>query len=267
MLTRYFFHIAYNGKNYHGWQRQPNVRSVQEVIESRLAEVLRRPSITIVGCGRTDAGVHASQFFFHTDLNVSLNEDLLFVLNKRLPDDISVFDIIKLEDKIHARFDAKERIYDYFIHTSKNPFRKDVSALYDDKVLNLSEMNAAVNLLTKYEDYRAFCKQPDLHNTTICKVHTAKLFSKVNGNELRFHIASNRFLRGQIRIIAQKLLDIGTGKFSVSEFEDCLASKNRPELIKPAHPEGLFLSKVSYPSLNLPSPCSFLSLDDSWQEF
>ncbi|MDC0231065.1 tRNA pseudouridine(38-40) synthase TruA [Aureispira] len=265
-MTRFFFHIAYNGKKYHGWQRQPNVRSVQEVIETQLAEVLKMPAITIVGCGRTDAKVHASQFFFHTDLAFPIKDDLLYILNKRLPDDISVFDIIEMKGKPHARFDAIERVYDYFIHTFKDPFYKDVSSIYTDEKLNLQKMKDAVMLLPLYENYGAFCKQPDLHNTTICKISSAKLFSADNGQKLRFRIASNRFLRGQVRIIVQKLLDIGSGKFSIDEFEDCLRTQRRSKLIKPAHPEGLFLSKVSYPFLSLSQKGAFVSLANSWQE-
>ena len=265
-MTRFFFHIAYNGKNYHGWQRQVNVRSVQEVIETLLAEVLKMPTITIVGCGRTDARVHASQYFFHTDLSFPLKEDILYILNKRLPDDISVFDIIEMEGKPHARFNATERVYDYFIHTFKDPFYKDISSIYTDEKLNFQKMKDAISLLPKYEDYRAFCKQPDLHNTTFCKISSAKLLFADNGKKLRFRISSNRFLRGQVRIIVQKILDIGSGKFSIHEFEECLITQRRAKLIKPAHPEGLFLSKVSYPFLSLPQKGAFVSLANSWQE-
>jgi tRNA pseudouridine38-40 synthase len=268
-MTRYFFHIAYNGCHYHGWQRQPKVRSVQEVIEHKLAEVLKMPSITIIGCGRTDAGVHASQFFFHTDLakmEEAQRVHLCYVLNKRLPPDISIFEIIEMEEKPHARFGATERVYDYFIHTTKDPFIKDTSSIYTDKDLDLVKMSKAVALLEKYDDYKAFCKQPDLHNTTICKVRSARLFSANNGTQLRFQIAANRFLRGQIRIIVQKLLDIGTGKFTIEEFEECLLTTNRPQLIKPAHPQGLFLSKINFPFLNLPTKPTFALPDDYWQE-
>lgn len=265
LLTRYFFHIAYNGTHYRGWQRQPNVRSIQEVIETQLAAVLKLPSITIIGCGRTDAGVHASQFFFHTDLSVPIQENLRFVLNKTLPPAIAIFDIIACAPNLHARFSAQERTYDYFIHTEKDPFIDQTSSLYIDQNLDLVAMKKAVDLLPQYEDYAGFCKQPDLHNTTICKVSKATLFQSKDKKKLRFQLVANRFLRGQIRIIVQKLLEIGIGKFSLEAFEACLIKKERPELIRPAHPQGLFLSKICYPDLELPNKATFSLVSEAWQ--
>lgn len=265
-LTRYFFHIAYSGSNYRGWQRQPDVLSVQEVLETQLALVLKLPSVTIIGCGRTDAGVHSSQFFFHTDLVAPLRENLKFILNKTLPSAISIFDIIPTVHNLHARFDAQERTYDYFIHLDKDPFIDQMSSLYVDKELDLAAMKKAVAFLPQYNDYAGFCKQPDLHNTTICRVSKAALFQTKDRRKLRFQIVANRFLRGQIRILVQKLLEIGDGRFSVEAFEACLIHKKRPELIPPAHPQGLFLSKVCYPGLELPNKATFTLLEDSWEE-
>ena len=265
-FTRYFFHIAYSGSNYRGYQRQPDVLSVQEVLETQLAHVLKVPSVTIIGCGRTDAGVHASQFFFHTDLEGPLRDNLKFILNKTLPPAISIFDIIPTAPNLHARFDAQERTYDYFIHLDKDPFIDQMSSLYVDKVLDLDLMKKAVALLPQYDDYAGFCKQPDLHNTTICRVSKATLFQTKDKRKLRFQIVANRFLRGQIRILVQKLLEIGLDRFSVEEFEACLIQKKRPELIPPAHPQGLFLSKVCYPGLELPNKATFTLLEEAWEE-
>lgn len=264
-MIRYFFHIAYNGTHYRGWQRQPDVRSIQEVIETQLAAVLKLPSITIIGCGRTDAGVHASQYFFHTDLTEPIRENLKFVLNKTLPSGIAIFDIIETAPNLHARFSAQERTYDYFMHTHKDPFIDQISSLYIDHHLDLQKMQQAVNLLPQYKDYAGFCKQPDLHNTTICDVRSAQLFQTRDQQKLRFQIVANRFLRGQIRIIVQKLLEIGVGKFSVEAFETCLINKKRPPLIRPAHPQGLFLSKIYYPDLDLPNKSSFTLPEDAWE--
>jgi tRNA pseudouridine38-40 synthase len=115
---RYFVHIGYKGSNYFGWQRQPDKLSVQEIIEEKLAKIFKKP-IIIYGCGRTDAGVHASQYFFHMDMEKSWNFDLFFRLNRILPDDIALFDIIPVDGEPHARFDAIQRSYDFFIHTYK----------------------------------------------------------------------------------------------------------------------------------------------------
>lgn len=265
-MIRYFFHIAYNGTTFRGWQRQPNVRSVQEVLENQLAKALRLSSITIVGCGRTDAGVHASQYFFHIDVATTLPDNFRFILNKILPPSIAIFDIVAVDVNLHARFAAQERVYDYFIHTQKDPFIHEVSSLYVEDNLDIHAMNQAVALLPLYNDYKAFCKQPDLHNTTTCTVHSATLSQTFDGKKLRFQISANRFLRGQIRIIVQKLLEIGRGKFSLEAFEYCLKQQERPLSIRPAHPQGLFLSKVRYPNLNIPNKATFTLPDVHWQE-
>lgn len=263
---RYFFHIGYNGHTYSGWQRQPKVNSVQEVIEDKLSQIFKTP-IAINGCGRTDSGVHASQFFFHTDIEQAWDFDLVFRLNKALPHNIAIFDIIPMEGKPHARFDAVQRRYDYYINTYKNPFLNQLSSYYSFDHLNLDDMKKAVALLPKYKDYRAFCTSPDKNEHTICNVMDARLFTTANGDHYRFHIASNRFLGKMIRIITGTLLKIGTGHMSVDEFEYLLQSKETPKMLAIAHPTGLYLSKVTYPYLNLPLRTEFAGLQQKdWIE-
>ncbi len=255
-IQRYFFHIAYHGLNYHGWQRQPNALSIQEVIEAALKKILKTPT-SVNGCGRTDAGVHASQYFFHSDLEESALEGLLFKLNRALPADISVFSILPVHDRANARFDAIQRSYDYFIHRRKDPFLQAGSALYADMDLDLSAMKAAVDLLPQYEDYYAFCKSPASFKHTICRVSAAHLWVDSSGDRIRFQISANRFLTGMIRIIVGRLLEIGTGRMSVSAFEGHLRDKKTPRIITGAHPQGLYLSKVVYPYLDLPQETVF----------
>jgi tRNA pseudouridine38-40 synthase len=249
---RYFFHIGYNGFKYRGWQKLPQITSVQFIVETLLSQVLKT-KLTIVGCGRTDAQVHASQFFFHVDIPEAWDYDLLFRLNKNLPEDIAIFDIIPMEGLPHARLDAVERTYNYFIHTYKDPFLSTISSLYLYKHLNLDEMKRAVLLLPKYTDYRAYCKTASVQRTTHCKVQSANLYVDESGDKIRFEISAGRFLRGMIRIIVQKLLLIGRGELSVDEFESHLISKETPKVIRAAHPQGLYLSKVKYPFLEIPS--------------
>jgi tRNA pseudouridine38-40 synthase len=253
---RYFFHIGFNGFNYKGWQKLPNIVSVQGLIEASLSQILKAP-VNIVGCGRTDAQVHASQFFFHTDVEKEWDFDLLFRLNKTLPHDIAVFDIILMTGLPHARFDAIQRTYDYFLHTSKDPFLSNTSSLFEDRNLDLEKMRRAVSILPNYNDFRAFCKSPDKQEHTICNVTSAKLFTNKSGDKIRFSISSNRFLKGMIRIITGKLLEIGAGVFSVEEFEHHLNTREIPQNIIPAPPWGLYLSKVTYPYLNIAPGTTF----------
>lgn len=265
---RYFFHIGYCGTNYHGWQKQVKAISVQAIIENTLSKIIKSP-VTIYGCGRTDTGVHASQYFFHADIKDKWDFDLLYRLNKSLPLDIAVFDIIPIEGCLHARFDATKRTYDYFIHTYKDPFLQNVSSLYLKTNLDLHKMKAAVALLSKYDDFRALCKSPDHHKNTICKVSSANLFYDTSGDRIRFQISSNRFLGSMIRIIVKKLLDIGNGELSVDEFESYLITKECAAKSKSAFPQGLYLSKVTYPFLDLEPRTQFSNIlqhhVDVWQ--
>lgn len=253
---RYFFHIGYNGHTYNGWQRNVKAHSVQEAIETKLNAILKQET-PINGCGRTDTSVHASQYFFHADIDVPLGDDFLFILNKNLPHNISVFDIIPMQGKQHARFDAVQRKYDYYWHTYKNPFLGQLSSYYPVKDINLAEMKKAVALLPQYKDYRAFCTSPDKNEHTICNVMEAKLFCSANQEHFRFHIASNRFLSKMIRILTGNLLKIGRNELSVAQFEHQLATLEIPNKFEIAMPTGLYLSKVTYPYLNLPTKSDF----------
>ncbi len=250
---RYFFHIGYNGFNYRGWQRLPQTdgRNVQGIIETQLSKIFKC-DLAIVGCGRTDARVHAGQFFFHLDLEKSWDFDLIFRLNKCLPSDISIFDIIPVQETAHARFDAFERTYNYFIHTRKDPYLANVSSLYIEKDLRLHEMKKAVALLPMYKDYRIFSKTVPSDRSTICKVTQAELFVNNGGDNIRFEISSNRFLNGMIRIIVNKLMLIGRGKMGADEFENNLRSNEANVVNKSAYPQGLHLTHVKYPFLQLP---------------
>jgi tRNA pseudouridine38-40 synthase len=256
---RYFFHIAFQGHHYRGWQRQAKALNVQQVVEETLSQILKVPVFT-TGCGRTDAQVHASQFFFHADIEKKWNFDLLFRINKALPKDIAVFDIFQVEANHHARFDAIERTYDYFFHTYKDPFLNGMSALYAEKNLDVQKMRQAVSLLPLYHDYRALCKTPDKKRTTICKISSATLLTDSAGDFFRFQISADRFLGKMIRIIVAKLLLIGKNELGVAEFESYLISRKTPDVLAPAHPQGLYLSKVRYPFLDAPARTDFSTI-------
>lgn len=210
-----------------------------------------------MGCGRTDTQVHASQYFFHLEVLKPWNFDLLYRLNRLLPPDIAVFEIIPVEDNQHARFDAMQRTYNYFLHTYKDPFLSGNSALYVEPNLRLDEMNKAVQILTKYNDFRAFCRTPDSYKHTICNLSSATLFTDAKGDRIRFQISANRFLAHMVRLIMGSLLDIGRGKWRVEDFENCFVTHSLPGFIKPAYPQGLYLSKVQYRYLNIPARTTF----------
>lgn len=256
---KYFLNIGYDGSGYSGWQYQPNVLSIQEEIEKALTAIFKE-KIIVYGCGRTDAGVHASQYILHVDINEPFDFDLKFRLNKNLPEQIAVYDILEMPENSHARYDAISRTYDYFIHLYEDPVLHRYSSFYELSDLDLDGMNKAVDLLTKYTDFRSICKQPDLHNHTHCEVTHAKLYVSEDQKRLRFTITANRFLRGMIRLIVFFLLKIGQREMSVEDFEHILANKLYVDNKIPAFPNGLYLSKVEYPYLKLDSPTNICGL-------
>lgn len=249
---RYFLHIGYDGSSYRGWQFQVNQKNtLQETIEKKL-EILFKEKVTVYGCGRTDAGVHASQYFIHINLNATPPFDLKYVLNKHLPTDIVVFDVIPVANNQHCRYDATARTYDYFVHFQPDPMLWKYSTLYENNALDFEAMQKAAETLANYKDFRAFCKQPDTHNNTLCTVTFAKLYVNSDQSRMRFCITANRFLKGMIRIIVGAILRVGNGEMSLEEFEQRLIEPVENKSKKPALPNGLYLSKIIYPYLNLP---------------
>ena len=183
-----------------------------------------------------------------------------------LPTDIAIFDIFPVHDAAHARFDATQRTYNYFIHTRKDPFLQLSSSWYPEENLDLQQIKSAVDLLPRYEDYYAFCKSPDSFDNTKCRVSSAQLWQDPKGERIRFQISANRFLTGMVRIIVGRLLEVGRGNMSVDAFEHYLRDKQVPPSIKRAYPQGLYLSKIVYPYLELPQRVEFAALfQDNWE--
>ena len=260
---RYFLHIAYKGKDYKGWQRQTADISIQQVIEEKLQLMLgRKQRVVICGCGRTDAGVHADQYFFHVDIDEILDYDPVFRLNKMLPDDIAVFDFIPVAENAHTQYDATKRTYNYFIHFYKEPFLNESSTLYLEEALDLQKMRQALEVLTRYGDFRALCKSPDKVNHTRCNISSTQLFLHETGTRIRLEITSNRFLRGMIRLIVYNVLKVGQGKMSLEDWEAFIAKNENPSYKKLAPPQGLFLSKIEYPYLKIAQKKAYVG----WKE-
>ncbi len=243
---RYFIEFAYNGKNYHGFQTQPNASSVQETLTKAL-QLLVDNSIEIIGAGRTDAGVHAKQMYAHFDVEKQLEATFwIQKLNSFLPKDIAVFNLFEVSKDAHARFDAVSRTYHYKIHTFKNPFLEDTSWYYYQK-LNLQKMNEACKILFQYVDFECFSKVHTDVNTFNCEIKQA--FWTEKDNQLQFTIEADRFLRNMVRAIVGTMVNIGIGKTSVEDLEAIIKSKNRSKagFSVPAH--GLALVEIKYPYL------------------
>lgn len=246
MWKRYFLHISYDGTNYHGWQRQLNGHSVQEEIESALRKLLRQERVVSVGCGRTDAGVHAREFFLHFNAEKPIDkpEEIFFKLNLMLPKDIGVYRLWQVDYLAHARFDANERSYEYHIHQKRDPFAQRFSTFYPWP-LDVAKMNAAALLLLRYKDFAAFCKSGGGQKTTLCDVRHAQWV--VDGSKLVFHITADRFLRNMVRAIVGTLVDVGRGRISVEQFVSIIESGKRPKAGESVPAQGLHLTRICYP--------------------
>tara|TARA_Y100000991_G_C21970265_1_gene349040 strand:+ start:66 stop:812 length:747 start_codon:yes stop_codon:yes gene_type:complete len=243
-MKRYFIEIMYNGANYHGWQIQPNSKTVQEKLEESISIILRQ-KINVVGAGRTDAGVHAKQFFAHFDYDSSLiNNNLIFRLNSILPNDICVKSITNVKFSAHSRFDATSRTYEYIINQSKNPFLTK-SAYYLNKQLNLKDMCKATNFLFDFSDFTSFSKLHTQTKTNNCKIKNA--YWKQNDDTIVFTIEADRFLRNMVRAIVGTLIDVGINKITVNDFIEIIKFKDRSRAGKSVPPHGLYLTKVCYP--------------------
>lgn len=256
---KYFLHIGYNGTEYSGWQWQPNVETVQGVLEAKLKAIFKT-DIKTIGCGRTDAGVHASQYVLHIVVKKDFDFDLKFRLNKHLPSDISVYDVIEVKEKQHARFDANKRTYDYFIHLYNDPILSKYSSFYELENLDFEAMKTAVELLPSFTDFKMVCKQPDLYEHTICNISFAKLYVNESKQRLRFTITSNRFLRGMIRYTVFFLLQVGEGTLTIEKFKLIFSGQCDVKTKFLALPQGLYLSKIEYPYLELEAPENMCSL-------
>lgn len=241
---RYFLELSYNGKAYHGWQNQPNAISVQEVIEKAFSTILKE-TINIVGAGRTDAGVHASQMYAHFDFEGDFKEeDLTYKLNSFLPKDIVIQTIFKVTDEAHARFDALSRTYHYRVSTLKNVFDYDYS--YQMHLpLDVDAMNKACEILFEYKDFQCFSKSNTDVKTYNCDIMEA--FWTQNDDELLFIIKANRFLRNMVRAVVGTMINIGLGKLKPEDLHQIIASKDRGKagFSVPAH--GLYLVNIEYP--------------------
>lgn len=253
---RYFIEIAFNGKNYHGWQIQINALSVQEVLNKALSTILRQ-NIETVGCGRTDTGVHAKQLFAHFDLPELNKEDslptdtqfaahsrIISSLNSLLPYDIAVKRIIPVKPDAHARFDATGRSYEYHMHFQKDPFKLGFSWLLRERP-DAELMNQAAKIIMEYQDFSCFSKSNTQTFTNNCQIRRAE-WKQFDGG-LTFHISADRFLRNMVRAIVGTLVQVGRKEIQVEDIRGIIDSKNRSNAGMSVPACGLYLSEVVYP--------------------
>lgn len=243
---RYFLELRYNGAAYCGWQRQPDMPSVQQTLERALATLLRE-EVAVTGAGRTDTGVNASYYVAHFDVATPVTDpaQTLYKLNFLLPGDIAVGSMTPVSDEAHARFSAREREYRYYVEPRKNPFTRGSTWQYYVP-LDVGRMNEAAAMLTQYDDFTAFAKLNSNNKTNICHVRHAAWTVEREG-VIRFTIRADRFLRNMVRALVGTLVDVGRGRYTPEQFRGIVESCDLSRSSGGAPAQGLFLSDVVYP--------------------
>jgi tRNA pseudouridine38-40 synthase len=242
---RFFITLAYNGKNYVGWQNQPNGRSVQQTVEEAISTLLRQ-TVSIVGAGRTDAGVHAQKMVAHFDWYGEAFEIQEFInrMNGFLPKDIAVYRIQAVIADAHARFSATSRSYKYYLTTQKNPFCHECK-LRVFFTPDIEAMNKLCGVLMEYTDFTSFSKLHTDVKTNICRIDEA--YWTQDGADYVFTIRADRFLRNMVRAIVGTLIEAGRGRLGEDGFRKIIEGKNRCLAGHSAPGQALFLHDVAYP--------------------
>ena len=241
---RYFIEISYNGSNFHGWQIQPNAVTVQETIERAFFTLLKK-KIKLIAAGRTDTGVHATQMYAHFDLE---EQDLLLglkvKLNSYLGKDISVKNLYKMNKDAHARFDAMEREYKYFIIQEKDVHNQESKYFFSRK-LDFKLIQSATEIIKKNKNFKSFCKTRTGVTNFECEIFDFQF--EVNEHEIIFTIKANRFLRNMVRSIIGTILDIGLKRTTLKDLNNIIKKSNRIYAGPSAPAHGLFLTGIKYP--------------------
>lgn len=249
MAYRYFIKLAYDGTRFHGWQIQDNALTVQEVI-TKAVRLMWLKDFKMIGCGRTDTGVNASQFYAHFDLEEEKGQaeldDLVFRLNRYLPGDIVIFSIFPVPENLHSRYDAISRTYKYYIHTYKDPFLVDHSWFVHGN-LDIDMMNKAGEVIRGYEDFTSFSKFNEKRKTNLCTITNAEWEKEMH--KLVFTITANRFLHDMVRAIVGTMINIGQHKIDLEDLRQIIESKDRCNAGESVPAKGLFLTSVEYPFL------------------
>jgi tRNA pseudouridine38-40 synthase len=246
-MNRYFVRLAFVGTRFHGWQMQQNAMSIQQQLNKAFSVILKE-DIQLTGCGRTDTGVHAKDFFAHFDFSghISPGEriDLVFRLNRFLPRDIVIIDIFPVQPDAHARFSALSRTYEYHVSRVEDPFVEGFSYyIFGD--LDVELMNKGAELLLSFSDFSSFSKRKTQVKTNICNLYEARWVQ--SGDQLVFTIRANRFLRNMVRAIVGTLLDLGKGSIDIALLQEIILERSRSAAGFSVPACGLFLKRIEYP--------------------
>ena len=254
---RYFVHLAYDGSAYRGWQVQPTGPTVQGRLNAALSRALCE-HVSTDGCGRTDAGVHATDFYAQFSTAQVIPARFAERLNSLLPADISVFRVFRVRDQASARFSALRRTYQYYIHRQKNAFLRNYACQLLHPALDWAAVRAATPFLLTVTDFTALCRASDDFKTNLCQLFEARWdevalpFAIGNSDHdtcMRFTITANRFLRGMVRMIVGALIAVGQGRLDPAVLMRAVREQRSLPFHLIAPPHGLYLAHVAYPDI------------------
>jgi len=246
--------VRYDGTEFHGWQKQPDTRTVQGEIEHAFQKVFRTPCLT-QGASRTDAGVHAAgqAVNFLTEIDIEPNK-IMAALNSKLPGDIRLTDANEVPADFNCRFDSKGKIYHYFILNSPQPFPTLRNySFHTPKELDASAMKKAAAYMKGEEDYASFGNKTEKDENTNCNLEHVTverplfpLLGEAQDKLLRIEVKGDRFLYKMVRTIAGTLVEVGKGRLSPEKICDIINSRDRAKAGPTLKPNGLYLMKVLY---------------------
>ncbi len=237
--------MAYDGTNYHGWQRQKNGITVQEAVEDVLSQIAGE-SVVVTGCSRTDAGVHARVYVCSFTMKTTIPADKIpFVLNTKLPPDIRAYKCEVMHEGFNARFETVTKAYEYKIVNApfQNPLMRNFAWHYPIK-LDLDKMHKAARIIQGKHDFASFCAAGSTVKSTVRNL--TELTVKSDGDVITVRAAADGFLYNMVRIIVGTLVYVGCGKLSEDDIAELIEKKDRRLLGITAPPQGLALVEVNY---------------------
>ncbi len=244
-MKRMLLTISYDGTEYHGWQTQPNAKTVQSVVEDALFGLLKVKT-SVIGTSRTDAGVHAREFTLHLDCPDNIpKEAFLRGLNGLLPNDIAVKNCKEVALDFHARYDSLGKTYCYYIYNSnkKDPFKLRYAWQIERK-LDIEEMNKFAECIKGTHDFYAFSSSGRTVENTVRTIR--ECYFEKDGDYIKLFVTADGFLYNMVRIIVGTAVGVSDGKIKVNDIPSILKNKDRGALGMTAPPQGLFLEKVHY---------------------
>lgn len=247
-MVRYKATIAYDGTNFHGFQSQPNARTVQEEVEKTLTKMANGQPITVFGSGRTDAGVHANGQVIHFDYPLERPlEKMRFAMDTQTPEDIAVKEVEIVAEDFHARYLVVEKTYEFRVDIGKprSPFRR-FYASYFPYAIDVERIRQALPHFLGTHDFTSFCASGSPIEDKVRTIHQADLEVNEACDELTFTFRGDGFLYKMIRILVGTLLKIGNGRMDPDSIPAIIEAKDRNLAGPTAHPEGLYLKEVRY---------------------